>query len=45
MYFEAFKLSSKKEVQVPKKCLSREVTRRQVILVPTDTMGDVPSRV
>ena len=25
--------------------LSREVTRRQVILVPTDTMGDVPSRV
>ena len=25
--------------------VSREVTRRQVILVPTDTMGGVPSRV
>ena len=38
MYFEAFKFRLQRSV-------SREVTRRQVISVPTDTEGGVPSRV
>ena len=44
MYFEAFKLSSEKEFRFQRTVI-REVTRLQVILVLTDTMGGVPSRV
>jgi len=46
----SIRTSRRSSFQVKKKfrlqrSVSREVTRRQVILVPTDTMGGVPSRV